>query len=109
MLLRLCPGFPAYKSLDQTQHGIKLTTVQLNTVHTCGAGTQLAGKQVGLIHVAFNSTAIESKVDKLKHHQRGESMTFSTFIVRPCEVGLIPVFSLVAVWVVGEITERGLG
>lgn len=29
MLLRLCPGLMAYKSLDQTQHGIKLTTVQI--------------------------------------------------------------------------------
>lgn len=29
MLLRLCPGLTAYKSLDQTQRGIKLTTVQL--------------------------------------------------------------------------------
>lgn len=36
-------------------------------------------------------------------------MTFSTFIVKPCEIGLIPVFSLVAVWIVGEITEKGLG
>lgn len=36
-------------------------------------------------------------------------MYFSTFIVKPCEVGLIPVFSLGAFWVVGEIIERGLG
>lgn len=34
-------------------------------------------------------------------------MYFSTFIVKPCEVGLIPVFSLVVFWVVGDIIERG--
>lgn len=45
MLLRLCPGLTAYKSLDQTQHGIKLTTVQIEySTCVCGAGTQLASK-----------------------------------------------------------------
>lgn len=41
MLLRLCQGFPAYKSLDQTQHGIKLTTVQIE-YSTCVWGRDTA-------------------------------------------------------------------
>ncbi|TMS21233.1 hypothetical protein E3U43_015206 [Larimichthys crocea] len=49
MLLRLCPGLTAYKSLDQTQHGIKLTTVQIE-YSTCVRGrdltSQRASKQV---------------------------------------------------------------
>lgn len=41
MLLRLCPGLTAYKSLDQTQHGIKLTTVQIE-YSTCVWGRDTA-------------------------------------------------------------------
>ncbi len=76
MLLRLCPGLTAYKSLDQAQRGIKLTTVQIE-YSTCvwgrDAASQQASEQVRLMHMVvqlqcglslqiyytFNSTAIE--------------------------------------------------
>lgn len=58
MLVRQCPGLTVYKSLDQPQCGIKLTTVQIQ-YSTCGWDRELATyrvkKQVGFVYIVKQS------------------------------------------------------
>lgn len=90
MLLRLCPGLTAKKSLDQTQRGIKLTTVQIEN-STCEPGRDTARLRASEHADVADSDG--STISEILHISScvneappGEQMCINTFSVKPCKV-----------------------